>query len=72
MDFQDLNKACPKDNFPSPFIDQIVDKCIGCEVFYFMDHFSGYIQIHIKPEDQHKKLLSVCGAHFLIVRCLLA
>jgi hypothetical protein len=54
MDFRDLNKACPKDNFPTPFIDQIVDECAGCEVFSFMDGFSGYNQIQIKPEDQHK------------------
>jgi hypothetical protein len=50
----DLNKACPKDNFPTPFIDQIVDECAGCEVFSFMDGFLGYNQIQIKPEDQHK------------------
>jgi hypothetical protein len=54
MDFHDLNKACPKDNFPTPFIDQIVDECTGCEDFSFMDGFSGYNQIQIKPEDQHK------------------
>jgi hypothetical protein len=45
MDFCDLNKDFPKDNFPTPFIDQIVDECTGCEVFYFMDGFSGYNQI---------------------------
>jgi hypothetical protein len=45
MDFRDLNKACPKDNFPTPFIDQIVDECVGCKVFSFMDGFSGYNQI---------------------------
>jgi hypothetical protein len=54
MDFHDLNKACPKDNFPTPFIDHIIDECVGCEVFSFMDGFSGYNQIQIKPEDQHK------------------
>jgi hypothetical protein len=54
MDFHDLNKACLKDNFPTPFIDQIVDECVGCEVFSFMDGFLGYNQIQIKPEDQHK------------------
>jgi hypothetical protein len=54
MDFHDLNKACPKDNFPTPFIDQIIDECAGCEFFSFMDGFSGYNQIQIKPEDQHK------------------
>jgi len=54
MDFCDLKKACPKDNFSTPFIDQIVDECAGCEVFSFMDAFSGYNQIQIKPKDQHK------------------
>jgi hypothetical protein len=53
-DFCDLNKACPKDNFPTPFIDQIIDECDGCESFSFMDGFSGYNQIQIKLEDQHK------------------
>jgi hypothetical protein len=49
----DLNKACPKDNFPTPFIDQIINECAGCEAFSFMDGFSGYNQIQIQPEDQH-------------------
>jgi hypothetical protein len=53
-DFHDLNKACPKDNFPTPFIDQIIDECAGCKAFSFMDGFLGYNQIQIKPEDQHK------------------
>jgi hypothetical protein len=53
-DFRDLNKACPKDNYPTPFIDQIIDECTGCEAFSFMDGFSSYNQIQIKPEDQHK------------------
>jgi hypothetical protein len=54
MDFCDLNKACPKDNFPTTFIDQILDECAGSKVFSFMDEFSGYNQIHIRLEDQHK------------------
>jgi hypothetical protein len=48
-----MNKAYPKDNFLTPFIDQILDECVGSEVFYFMDGFSEYNQIQIKPEDQH-------------------
>ena len=52
--FLDLNKACPKDNYPTPFINQIIDACVGSEVFSFMDGFSGYNQIQIKLEDQHK------------------
>ena len=54
IDFRDLNKACPKDNYPMPFIDQIIDECVGNEIFSFMDGFSGYNQISIHPEDQHK------------------
>jgi hypothetical protein len=54
INFHDLNKACPKDNYTTPFIDQIIDECAGCEAFSFMDGFSGYNQIQIKPEDQHK------------------
>ena len=53
-DFCDLNHTCPKDNFPTPFIDQILDECARSEVFFFMDYFFGYNQIQIKPEDQHK------------------
>ena len=51
-DFRDLNRACPKDNFPTPFIDQILDECAGSEVFSFMDSFSGYNQIQMFPKDK--------------------
>ena len=54
MDFRDLNKACPKDKYPTPFIDQIIDACVGSEAFSFMHGFSGYNQIQIKSKDQHK------------------
>ena len=49
-----MNWACPKDNFPTPFIDQIIDACVGHEVFSFMDGFSGYNQIQIQKEDHYK------------------
>jgi hypothetical protein len=54
MDFRNINKAHPKDNFLTPFIGHILDECVGSEVFYFMDGFSGYNQIKIKYKDQHK------------------
>jgi hypothetical protein len=53
-DFHDLNNACPKDNFPTPFIDQVIDDCAGHEALSFMDGFSGYNQIQIHPADQYK------------------
>ena len=52
--FRDLNKACPKDDFPLPNIDMIVDLTASHELFSLMDGFSGYNQIHIAKEDQHK------------------
>jgi hypothetical protein len=52
--YRDINKACPKDNFSTPFVDQIVDDCVGSEIFSLMDGFSSYNQINIAPEDKHK------------------
>ena len=43
--------ACPKDSFPTPFIDKILDECVGSDIFSFMDDFSEYNQIQINPED---------------------
>jgi hypothetical protein len=54
VDYRDLNKACPKDNYPTLFIDQIIDNCVGNVIFFFMDGFSGYNQIGILLVDQHK------------------
>ena len=54
INFRDLNKACPKDNFPTLHIDQIIDNCAGRVIFSFMDGFSGHNQIEILPTDQHK------------------
>jgi hypothetical protein len=51
VDYRDINKVCPKDNYPTPFIDQIIDNCIGSVIFSFMDGFSGYNQIDISPTD---------------------
>jgi hypothetical protein len=51
VDYRDINKACPKDNFPTPFVDQIVDDCTDSEIFSLMDGFSRYNQINIVPED---------------------
>jgi hypothetical protein len=50
--FTSLNKACPKDNFPLPRIDKIVDSAAGCEVMSLLDCFSGYHQIYMKEEDK--------------------
>jgi hypothetical protein len=52
IDFTSLNKAYPKDNFPLPQIDKIVDSAARCEVMPLLDCFSGYHQIYMKEEDK--------------------
>uniref|UniRef100_A0A2N9GJD4 Reverse transcriptase n=1 Tax=Fagus sylvatica TaxID=28930 RepID=A0A2N9GJD4_FAGSY len=54
VDFTDLNKACPKDSYPLPRIDQRVDSTAGHKLLSFMDAFSGYNQIQMTEEDQEK------------------
>ena len=51
IDFRDLNKASPKDDFPLPHIDMLVDSTAGHPMLSFMDGFSGYNQILMAPED---------------------
>ena len=54
VDFTDLNKACPKDSYPLPRIDQLVDSTAGHRLLSFMDAFFGYNQIRMDEADQEK------------------
>ena len=51
VDFKDLNKTCPKDSFPLPRIDQLVDSTARHKLLTFMDAFLGYNQIKMTKED---------------------
>jgi hypothetical protein len=52
IDYTSLNKACPKDHFPLPLFDQIVDSTSGCDLLYFLDAYSGFYQIPMSREDE--------------------
>ena len=54
MDFCNLNKACPKNEFPLPNIDLLVDSTTGSSMFSFMDGYSGYNQIRMATKDAKK------------------
>jgi hypothetical protein len=54
VDYTSLNKHYPKDPFPLPRIDQIIDSTAGCTRFSFLDAYSGYNQIKLKKEDKEK------------------
>ena len=54
IDYRDLNKASPKDDFPLPHIDVLVDNTAGHKMLSFMDGFTGYNQIKMAEEDTEK------------------
>jgi len=54
VDFIDLNKACPKDSYPLPSIDALVDSASGCKLLSFLDAFFGYNRIMMHPRDKCK------------------
>jgi hypothetical protein len=54
VNYTDLNKACKKDPFGLPRIEQVVDSTVGCSLLSFLDCYSGYHQIPLKVEDQIK------------------
>ena len=54
VDFQDLNKASPKDDFSLPHIDMLLDSTTGHSMLSFMDGFSGYNQIMMALKDMEK------------------
>ena len=54
IDFTDLNKTCPKDDYPLPRIDTIVDDAANSEMLSLLNCFSGYHQIWMNKEDEEK------------------
>ena len=64
IDFTDLNKACPKDSFPLPRIDQLVDATAGHQLLSFMDAYSGYNQIPMSPlDEEHTSFITDRGLY---------
>jgi hypothetical protein len=54
-DFTDLNKFCPKDDFPLTRINKIIDSVAGCKIMVLFECFSGYHQIWLHREDEKKQ-----------------
>ncbi|XP_052728231.1 uncharacterized protein LOC108329042 isoform X1 [Vigna angularis] len=63
-DFTDLNKACPKDSYPLPSIDGLVDGASGFHMLSFLDAYSGYNQIPMFPPDSDKTTLITERANY--------
>uniref|UniRef100_A0A2N9EJ07 Reverse transcriptase domain-containing protein n=1 Tax=Fagus sylvatica TaxID=28930 RepID=A0A2N9EJ07_FAGSY len=54
VDFRNLNNATPKDEYPMPMANLLVDGVAGYQILSMMDGHSGYNQIFIVEEDVHK------------------
>ena len=67
MDFRNLNKACPKDEFPLPNIDLLVDSAAESSMFSFMDGYNGYNQICIAAKDVEKTILRTPIGNFYYI-----
>ena len=70
VDFTDLNKACPKDEYPLERVDKIVDDAANSEMLSLLDMFSGYHQIRIRKEDEDKISFIIPFGTFCFLRML--
>src|SRR4051812_24712972 len=62
VDYGPVNKHCPKDHFPLPRTNQIIDSTAGCDLLSFLDAYSGYNQIRMKEEDEeHTSFITLYG-----------
>ena len=66
-DFTRLNKYCPKDPYPLPRIDQLVDSTAGCALLSFMDAYQGFYQIRMAKEDIERTTFFAVGAVYYFV-----
>jgi len=66
IDFTDLNKACPKDDFPLPRIDKVVDDAANSQHMSLLDFFSSYHQIWMRKEDEKKINFTPFGTYCFV------
>ena len=69
VDYTNLNKACPKDPFPLPHIDSMVDATTCHEMLTFMDASSGFQQIQMEPFDQEDTAFMTQQVYTVILLC---
>jgi hypothetical protein len=69
IDYTDLNKECPKDPFPLPSIDSLVDATSGFKYLCFMEALSGYNQIKMYQGNEGKQPSLSIRVYFAIELC---
>jgi hypothetical protein len=68
IDFTELNKACPKNPYPLPRIDIVIDQAADCEMLRLLDCFSGYHQVWMRTEDDAKMGFTTSFGVFCFIR----
>jgi len=68
IDSIDLNKACPKDDFPLPRIDKVVDDATNSQMMSLLNYFSRYHQIWMRKEDEEKTSFTTPFGTYCFVR----
>jgi hypothetical protein len=67
IDYTSLNKACPKDPFALPRIDQVIDSTAGCDLLSFLDAYSGYHQIPLyEPGQINTSFITPYSAYYYV------
>jgi len=64
VDYTNLNKACPKDSYPLPTIDRLVDEAADHQILSFLDAYSGYNQIQMHNHDREKTAFKTDSDNF--------
>jgi hypothetical protein len=62
VDFRNLNRATPKDEYPMPVAETLINAAAGNKILSFMDGNAGYNQISMALKDIHKTAFRVPGA----------
>jgi hypothetical protein len=62
VDFRDLNRATPKDEYPMPVVETLINAAAGNKILSFMDGNASYNQTFMAPRDIHKTAFRVPGA----------
>jgi len=68
IDFTDVNKACPKDDFLLTKINNVVDDAANSQMMSLLDYFSGYHQIWMRKEDEEKTNFTTPFGTYCFVR----
>ena len=64
VDYRRLNELTIKNRFPMPIMEEILEELAGSHYFTKLDMRSGYHQVKIKPEDEHKTAFKTHHGHY--------